>query len=158
MAGDCTVKFMQVAICAVASSFLLTGIVYAVSGDSAVSAFILRDKLDSAQRDGSPQEQLLREEARRAKAAERVDKIRDLSMEQIAVWNASEQTDEVLEKLSSASRAVPPPSSTDSAIPRNRLIRLSLSFAAVLVLSAMYYRRMRMSEQAGRKKSQGPRR
>ena len=131
-------------------AWLFTWGAYAVSENTVLSELVVRDKVERAQDTGRRAQLLQREEARRVAASERAEKIRNLPAEQVATWNASDRSDEVLNRLSSVSRVVQSPDVI--AIPKSHLVRLGVMSCVVVLLSVVFWRRRHAERMANVKK------
>jgi hypothetical protein len=82
------------------------------------------------------EESLRREDARRAEAVKKAEKIRNLPPERVQDWISGKLSEEDLDRLSSEPRKQEPEVLLD--VPRSRLNRLLLVGAAVLILSFFF--------------------
>jgi len=122
----------------VGSAVLRTG---AVSENTAVPDFVVQARVERERDQTAVAIQRERDDDARQKAFERVEKIRNLPIEQIPAWIASDRSDATLERLLS----VPVNRPADAAIvPRSNVIKLVAYIFAAVILLAFYMRRRRM--------------
>jgi len=125
-------------IAALAAFCLLAGGAFAVGNETVAPEAVIREKADRTRTGGTPQELLQREEARRARAEERAEKIRRLAPDQVPAWVASDHSDEALERLAAMPTESPPPAL--GGVPQTRMVRLGLAIVAVFVLGIAFRR------------------
>ncbi len=115
---------------------LSSGMVYAVSEDTAPSELVVRDKVDRDERGVSPETSLRKEAARRAEAEKKVEALRSIPPERVQDWISGKLSEAEIEKLVVEAREKP--SGVAAPLPRLRVNRFLLLSLATLVLAFLY--------------------